>query len=342
MLTDEFDQLANEAAQEELSDNIPETKKDLWIRMGTLLEAEGTHPRLIPYKIQVAVEKKIEALTGDQVRINTAHFYRVMREKKWVTRSAGGTKSDDNEQVSVNPLGGKEIEVYIENLRVAKALEELQSTCQSLANTIRGLRDPEGNYIDIGKHFTKAELDEFLRDSLTVSKVVKDAADNKTLISQNSQVMFRHILNTEVGMINIAKIYLTARIKLLDIVRNSFMSKKQVAKYRTGDIHNPLPILQPKNRDEAIFMGYYGVHCRQCKSWRVKPQTDANAVENLVCLNCNNSFQGLTISHCSGQGSCGALFYCEEIKFIKKNKKCPDCGKSIPRIPQHMDNYCKD
>ena len=339
MPTDEFADLANEAAKEVLSGTLPETKKDLWIRMGTILEEQGVHNRLISGQIQEAVENRIEALTGDKVHINTAHFYRVMRERQWYSRPhLAGASPERDEKVSLIPSGETKTVLY--NEKLAEALDEMIYACKFLATAARRMEDRDGNRVDIGKFID--DLDGFARDVTQVSKMCKDAADSKTSVPQQTQALFRQVMLTEAGMINIGKAFLKARLSMLDEVGNKFMSKKQAAKYRTGQNPTPLPIFQPKTRDEAIFMGYYGLHCRKCKSWRVTQQTDANAVENLICLDCDRTFEAMTISHCSGQGSCGALFFCELIQYIKKNKKCPECGKEIRRIPQHMDNYCKD
>ena len=341
MPTDEFADLANEAAKEELSGTLPETKKDLWIRMGTILEEQGVHNRLISGQIQEAVENRIEALTGDKVHINTAHFYRVMREKKWYSRPhSGGAEIQEDPIVSTIPLGGSKTVLYNPNERLADAIDRMASTCKFLSAVARRIEDSDGNRVDISKFAD--DTDGFIWDLEQISEMCKNAADGKTSVPQQTQIIFRQVLLNEAGMLHIGKAFLKARLSMLDEVGKKFMSKKQAAKYRTGQNPNPLPLFVPKTREEAIFMGYYGLHCRQCMSWRVTTQTDANAVENLVCLDCDRTFEGMTISHCSGQGSCGALFFCEQIQYIKKNKKCPDCGKEIPRIPQHMDNYCKD
>ena len=219
-------------------------------------------------------------------------------------------------------------------LRISMALEDLQNTCKILAMAI--------GRINVDAHLTKGELDGFLRDVIQISRIARDVGDRKTSIPQNTQFLFRKVMLVEAGMLNIAKVFLTTRIKMLDRLGAPYMSKKQSTKYRTGQSTTLLPIFQPKNIDEAIFLGYYGMQCKKCKSWRVTQQTDANAMENLICLGCHNGFKGYTISHCSGQGSCGMLFFCEQIKYIRKNKKCPGCGIEIEQIPPHLDDHCKE
>ena len=218
--------------------------------------------------------------------------------------------------------------------RIAIVLEDLRTTCKLLAMAI--------SRINVDQYLTKQEVDGFIRDAVQISRIARDVGDRKTSVSQNTQLLFRRVMAVEAGMLNIAKIFLKTRINMLDVVGRAFMSKKQASKYRTGLTPSLIPIFQPKNMDEAIFVGYYGMQCKKCNSWRVSQQSDSNAMENLICMDCNRTFKGFTVSHCSGLGSCGMLFFCEEIKYIKQNKKCPGCEREIEQIPPHIDDYCKE
>ena len=64
-----------------------------------------------------------------------------------------------------------------------------------------------------------------------------------------------------------------------------FLTTKQIGFIQNGTVPKYLSLFKPDSRDTAIFQGYYGVSCLDCKSWRIEEKA------NLNCIDCDHSFQ---------------------------------------------------
>lgn len=67
------------------------------------------------------------------------------------------------------------------------------------------------------------------------------------------------------------------------------MTGKQVRKILTGHARGLHPLYDPKNREEAMKVGFYGMRCGQCSSWRVDL---VNA--ECFCYSCRSTFDPVT------------------------------------------------
>ena len=110
-------------------------------------------------------------------------------------------------------------------------------------------------------------------------------------------------------------------------VKDLHLSSKHIKRILNGRIRNLHPLYDPKNRDEAITMDFYGLSCPNCNSWRVDKEVYIGKQDLLYCWACNSNFKGKTISRCN---------YCQQpldsrtLEIMKKNNsKCPKCEKKI-------------
>ena len=95
--TPEISRLIDECVKAEMDDSA--TKRRLWEKLGRELEKADFPKEDISSKIQEVVEGKLEGRLGHPVSIDTAFFYRVMKQNRW-GRSA--TRLPPKEQT---PLG---------------------------------------------------------------------------------------------------------------------------------------------------------------------------------------------------------------------------------------------
>ncbi len=65
------------------NDSQSSLKKNLWEKMGKELESIGYPKNKISTKIQTTIEEKLEEKLGYPVKINNAHYYRIMAKHVW-------------------------------------------------------------------------------------------------------------------------------------------------------------------------------------------------------------------------------------------------------------------
>ena len=72
------------------------------------------------------------------------------------------------------------------------------------------------------------------------------------------------------------------------------LSQKHIKRIVTGRIRNLHPLIDPKNCQESISAGFYGLQCPNCGSWRVDKAPDG-PIDNLYCWACDSNFRGKRI-----------------------------------------------
>lgn len=111
-------------------------------------------------------------------------------------------------------------------------------------------------------------------------------------------------------------------LKLLDE-----LTTKQAGKICRGQVKNVLALFNPRNRDQAIDCGFYGLQCPSCGSYRLEEKAHPDSGKWLLfCYNCNNWSEGKTITKCR---FCYYPFYEDALKQIEEEEKCPNCQKPV-------------
>ena len=203
-------------------------------------------------------------------------------------------------------------EDFIEQIR------ELRGACDLVIFALKNLKDDNGDPIELNKQLTKKQHTNFFEELKTTLMIVNSTFNEKTKIPRNTHHIFKAAVSIEAGLYAACKAYMSQRILLLNQSSN-WITKKQTNKFRTNEEPDILALFAPKDRDEAIYQGNYGVQCK-CGSWRVKEKPGGE--NNVQCIDCNKIFKGSTISHCK---YCQTPFYDDVIKKIKNNGKCPEC-----------------
>ena len=145
--------------------------------------------------------------------------------------------------------------------------------------------------------------------------------DHKEKIPVNTQHILLHCIGTISSNNDVAIEYFKQRAK------SQHLTGKQISKYRSGEIKTKLDIFNPKNRITAILWNYFGSQCNDCKSWRVLQLSQVTEKTKVKCQDCENIFFVNPTAKCN---YCAFPFFEEDISFIKKGNKCPNCQKDIP------------
>ena len=342
-----FYKLSDEAVAEELAsqDTDQNTKREIWEKMGNELEIAGFEKDKISVKIQSTIEGKLETKLGYSVKINTAYYYRVMAKNTWQDQNYTSNNTSENittTQSEISPLGELEnSSIYTTNTKIIDHVKAMKVLCDTVIYSLKNIKDDNNKLLNIEDVFTPVELTEYFTQANQIKKIVANTANSKTIVPQNAHGIFKDTLRVESGLLNVAKIFLRCQLHMIENIKKTFLTKKQAGKFAKGTEPNPLPIFIPKSREEAIFMDFFGLACVNCSSWRVLQASDANKNNNLKCVDCNTAFPGYTVSHCAGLGSCGMLFYLEELHEIVKTGHCPGCSKKL-YLPKNLVEYANE
>lgn len=76
----------------------------------------------------------------------------------------------------------------------------------------------------------------------------------------------------------------------------SKLTTKQAAKIADGRVSRVLLLFEPKNRQDAMDVGFYGISCEKCGSFRTKPKVDPDTNDDkLFCYGCGTMQELKTI-----------------------------------------------
>lgn len=151
-------------------------------------------------------------------------------------------------------------------------------------------------------------------------KIASSFFDHKEKCPVNTQHLLLHSIATMSSYNDASNEYFKQRIASYNIVR------KQLAKYRKGEVKNIPPLYKPQNRDQAMMWNYLGIQCT-CESWRVIEHEGFKF--KCICLDCSKITRITQPIKCN---SCIILFYKEDIQALKEKTKCPHCNENFTGI----------
>jgi len=218
------------------------------------------------------------------------------------------------------------------NQEAITAMRTLRENVIQIEEALADLTDEKGDPMELVELYGKKQVEEYFRSVAHLSDIVGNLTDRRTLVPLHAHSIFKACILTETSVLTAGKLFLKIRADILENVRK-FLTQKQASKFHRGLERPQLPIYQPKNRDEAIYMDWYGLQCAKCESWRSREKADDTGT--IICYDCDNEWHGHTVTHCAGANSCGWLFYEEDLKKIKRTGKCPNCKKSL-RLPKSL------
>ena len=146
--------LVNECVEAEMIDSAHKRKH--WEKLGKELEKADFPREDISSKIQEVIEAKLEGRLGHPVSIDTAFFYRVMRQNRW-GRSA--TRLPPKEQTP--PGEFEKIPKYEDsdphpNQKILDGITDLINCCKTIYHAVETFEDDSKSLYpaDLKKYFT--------------------------------------------------------------------------------------------------------------------------------------------------------------------------------------------
>lgn len=312
--------LAEAVANEELkkTDNF-DTLRTSYLNLMHQLEIDGIPKEKIStigQKIVIEKKRNIKKQQGASLeeikKINIGSWwYDVAREENYINPKFSHPDATDAERKIV-PLTEYEkenseyIEIINDTIKFLKdiALQKLKT------NKFMSLLNESDDKVTIALHDWRAQLE-----------IAESSFDHKEKIPVNTQHILLHALGTMSSNNDAAEEYFKLREKAHQL------TGKQLSKYRSGLIKTTLAIFNPKDRVTAILWKYYGTQCMKCMSWKVVELSQTPITTKVKCLECENIFEVGSTSKCN---YCGFPFFGDEIAFIKKGNKCPNCKEELP------------
>ena len=335
-LSSEFSKIVRETVQEEINLAPSETLKEYYLKCFNQAEIDGVpkteismvvRQKLNEEKTKQVLKKNPDA-SKEECLINPSWYTDCAREAGVTNPDMGRPTDDITDALCQNSS-------YIgQNARFINGVRSMKVLCGVLEVSFKTMKDSDGNLVNFEKMFSKKEVDNFLHEVDTVVEIAKNCANGKPKIPQNTHHLFKLFARVESGLLNTAKAFLQARLKLVT-EHHDFITKKQASKFQNGTEPNALYIFIPKDRDTAIFMRWVGIQCAVCQSWRVKQATDASSNTNCVCVDCDTKVKAVTVSQCK---TCDMLFYKDELMHIVKTKKCSNCNVDVT-LPSELVAY---
>lgn len=221
----------------------------------------------------------------------------------------------------------------------------MQATRRSLRMIERALSEVD----ELPIYITDEQLADLENTLLYTAQSCADVLNRKSSLTPAVHPLFHSLYRSEASLLSIGAAIARWRADQMEGVAR-FITSNQAAKFRKGREPSQIPLYQPKSREEAVFMLWYGLPCPNCESWRVKeaqgvylsPEEAARIGDDsrplLQCYDCNNLWRGYTVVSCVGPQSCGMLFYREDLVKIKRTGKCPTCKKET-HLPDHLTQY---
>ena len=309
-----LEDLIKSAIAYELADTTDTSRRELWESIGEEYEMQGIPKEQIGERIRQAIEPALERALGHKVSIYTAHHHRIISAKGWLRLQGAGK-------------GGKHTSE--KNVGFISAISEVQDQVLFAKSAAKDL--------DMSSMSTE-NYDLLCREIRTHAAIMHDFADGKTKLPPNLHMLFRSIIATVSGMNAIARTFHAAKMAMLDKVKDGledWITPKQAAKVRDWKETGMLPLVRPKSRDMAIFMGWHGLQCPECESWATAVDPSGETPTQIRCSQCGHRWPGYTISHCL---KCHVPFYQEDIaKMRERGKKttCYSCGMFV-YLPEEL------
>ena len=173
----------------------------------------------------------------------------------------------------------------------------------------------------------------------TISRLLKTAGeciDGRWTVPVVAQHMLMTMLAAE-SVAFVARQFQT-RIKSLSL------TPKQATKYKHGEVRELLPIYEPKSREDAILVGFYGIRCPRCRLWRVKPSKEGCGIALMLhCFPCGAEFAagaGLRLPATRGV-ELQLEQTAEQVRdWKRRNGICPECASAMSETREGYSCKC--
>ena len=298
----------------------------LWKKMGDELEIEGVPKEQISTIVRKDIEDKIweqqfkEECSREGYRYRNSRYYQFMKNNGWTNPDMARNTGKDN----LDPPMDQKI-VPCANL-------DMKAVCYDHINLCRILIDKSKNVISFEDTFGEKQMNEFYKQMRTVLNNCKNAIDNKTKVSKNTEVFFLECLSIVTGNVNkCAQVFMEQNLIRLK-KQGKFFTTKQASKFQKGGKQSKQIILNPTDRDQAIFLDYIGIQC-ECGSYRIRSKDNSYKLE---CYDCDRTIPQ-EHGHISKCNSCKIPLYKERLVHIVKTGKCDNCNEVVDLPPSLIE-----
>ena len=180
----------------------------------------------------------------------------------------------------------------------------------------------------------RREYEKCIREMRAMIKIVDDVLSDKEKIPRNTEHLMHAIAAVTNSPLKFATMYLTARVKNIELLRN-YITTKHIRNVRKRRCR--LKVFKPWDRDSAIYADYYGIRCEDCNSWCVRQHPTTSGL--LECADCGNVQKIRGYPRCK---SCQVPIYDDAIKkiFTTGSMTCPGCGEGLS-LPDSMFSFLR-
>ena len=229
-------------------------------------------------------------------------------------------------------------ELAMHNQRLVDTMTELIEAAKSLKFAFTTFAGPDGRPLQFEQYADPRMISDLVRQTREVKRMAEEAASARTKIPQRCHHLIKAIPATESSTMTASTMLLQARLDLMNEF-GSYIGKKQASKFIRGREVNPMDVFQPGSRDMALFMGWYGVQCPFCQSWRLERSAEGGTAPSVLrCIDCEADVQlpGAQVGTPQCR-RCGITLWTEIVQKLKKKKagdgvystKCPGCAEPL-------------
>ena len=279
----------DKAVELELASNDFTTEKqDCWINAGQELEIEGIPKNEIGKRLQEAIERRVFEKTGDKVKINNGHWYRIMKRYDWTVyepkfkEPISPERFTDSTYIEEEPAK-KEKPVIIPAVENAPIIEMLEKRIVADRKLINYAKiNPVASLIP-----PEVVEDIITRDN-AMTENLRDFINKKQNIPTHAQsiILLVHFLS-----LGIHDLFFKFYGKLKDIHMADLqqrmdapLHKKEMRKFMMREVITLDHTLEFPDASTARLYGFYGQQCSHCKGFRTKVHPEKAAY--VYCIKC--------------------------------------------------------
>ena len=210
------------------------------------------------------------------------------------------------------------------NLELRAVLNDTISLCKDIRSKVTSPGHP-----DYSDELGKQEYKKCIHEMSAMIGIVSDMISGKEKIPRNTEHLMHSVAAVTNSPLQFATMYLTARLKNNEYLRN-YITTKHIRNVRRRRCR--LKAFQPWNRDSAIYADYYGIPCKKCGSWCVTQHSTTGGL--LSCAECGHVQKERGYPRCR---SCQMPVYDDAARRMIKTKRkvCDACGADMD-IPDSL------
>jgi len=324
--SNDYQKFLNDVTENIINADPDSSNQKLWVQMGDALEMSNTPKD----QISTIMRKDIEQILYDKIyhEFGPRENYKWHNNTYWlVTKAHGWTNPEMARNTNNNNLDPIRI-----NKLVPCTNPDMKAVCYDLINLCRILIEKTKDGESFEETFGEKQMNEFYKQMRTVLNNCKNAIDSKTKVPKNTEVFFLECLSTITGNVNkCAQVFMEQNLIRLK-KQGKFFTTKQASKFQKGGKQSKQIILNPTDRDQAIFLDCIGIQC-ECGSYRIRQKDNSYKLE---CYDCDRTMPQ-EHGHVSKCNSCKIPLYKERLVHIVKTGKCDNCNEVVDLPPSLIE-----